>query len=268
MLPQQIIKLGFLICLILLVGCSSREKAEPVAVIIDGRPETIPVDITSIEDAVPQYEPWSASVNPESYVVLGKVYRVLPSNKGFKQQGIASWYGTKFHQKRTATGETYDMFKMTAAHKTLPIPSYVQVTNIDNQRSVIVRVNDRGPFHEHRVIDLSYAAAVKLGLDKSGTGFVDVLAVQPGDVKVTTNSAVAKKIYYQIGAFSVLENAILLQEKVVAVQLTKNRIVTSEAAEGSLFKLQVGPITSVSEADDITLKLKKVGIVSGHYISE
>ena len=236
MLPQQIIKLGFLICLILLVGCSSREKAEPVAVIIDGRPETIPVDIASIEDAVPQYEPWSASVNPESYVVLGKVYRVLPSNKGFKQQGIASWYGTKFHQKRTATGETYDMFKMTAAHKTLPIPSYVQVTNIDNQRSVIVRVNDRGPFHEHRVIDLSYAAAVKLGLDKSGTGFVDVLAVQPGDVKVTTNSAVAKKIYYQIGAFSVLENAILLQEKVVAVQLTKNRIVTSEAVEGSLFK--------------------------------
>ena len=260
-------KLGFLIYIVLLVGCSSREKAEPV-VIIDGEPETIPIDTASIEDAIPQYEPWSASVNPESYVVLGKEYRVLPSNKGFTQQGIATWYGTKFHQKKTATGETYDMFKMTAAHKTLPIPSYVQVTNLDNQRSVIVKVNDRGPFHEHRIIDLSYIAAVKLGLDKVGTGFVDVLAVQPGDVKVATNSVIAKKIYYQIGAFAVLENAILLQEKVAAVQLTKNRIVSGVAPESSLFKLQIGPISSVAEADDITLKLKNIGIESGHYISE
>ena len=268
MLQQQLmIKPGFLICITILAGCSSQEKVEPV-VVIDGKPEFISIDIASIEDAVPRYEPWSASVNPESYVVLGKEYRVLRSNKGFKQQGIASWYGTKFHQKKTATGETYDMFKMTAAHKTLPIPSYVQVTNIDNQRSVIVRVNDRGPFHEHRIIDLSYAVAVKLGLDKSGTGFVDVLAVQPGDVKVATNSVIAKKIYYQIGAFSVLENATLLQEKVVAVQLTKNRIVSSGAPEGTLFKVQIGPISSVAEADDISLKLQKVGIVSGHYISE
>ena len=267
MLQQLTIKHGFLISIILLAGCSSQEKADPV-VVIDGEPESISIDIAAIEDAVPRYEPWSASVNPASYVVLGKEYRVLRTNKGFKQQGIASWYGTKFHQKKTATGEMYDMFKMTAAHKTLPIPSYVQVTNIDNQRSVIVRVNDRGPFHEHRIIDLSYAVAVKLGLDKSGTGFVDVLAVQPGDVKVATNSVISKKIYYQIGAFSVLDNATLLQEKVVALQLTKNRIVSSVAPEGSLLKLQIGPISSVAEADDISLKLKKVGIVSGHYISE
>ncbi len=261
------IKLGFLICITLLVGCSSQEKAGPI-VVIDGEPESISIDIDSIEDAVPQYDPWLASANPESYMVLGKTYQVLPSNKGFRQQGIASWYGTKFHQKKTAAGETYDMFKMTAAHKTLPIPSYVQVTNLDNQRSVIVRVNDRGPFHEHRVIDLSYVAAVKLGLDKAGTGFVDVLAIQPGDVKVATDSVVAKKVYYQIGAFSVQENATLLQEKLVAAQLTKNRIVSSATSENSLYKLQIGPIFSVAEADDITLKLKKIGIVSGHYISE
>jgi len=260
-------KFLLLACLVLLAGCSGQDKRESV-VINDGRPEQVPIDIETIADAVPQYEPWSASVNPESYRVLGKTYKVLSTNKSFKQQGIASWYGTKFHQKKTATGETYDMFKMTAAHKTLPIPSYVQVTNLDNQRSVILKVNDRGPFHEHRVIDLSYAAAVKLGLDKLGTGFVEVLAVQPGDAKAAPNSVLAKKIYYQIGAFSVLENAILLQEKVTAVQLTKTRIVSSGTLEGPLFKLQLGPISSVVEADDISLKLKQIGVESGHYISE
>lgn len=252
---------------ILLAGCAEQQKQEPI-VISDGRPDQVSVDIVAIPDAIPQYEPWSPSVNPESYVVLGKTYRVLPSNKGFKQQGIASWYGTKFHQKKTATGETYDMFKMTAAHKTLPIPSYVQVTNLDNQRSVILKVNDRGPFHEHRVIDLSYAAAVKLGIEKAGTGFVEVLAIQPGDAKLALDSVLAKKIYYQVGAFSVLENAALLQEKMIAVQLTKSRIVPSITPERSLFKVQVGPISSVTEADDMTQKLKKIGIEGGHYISE
>lgn len=260
-------KFLLLACLVLLTGCSGQDKREPV-VINEGRPEQVSIDIETVADAVPQYEPWSASVNPESYRVLGKTYKVLSTNKGFKQQGIASWYGTKFHQKKTATGETYDMFKMTAAHKTLPIPSYVQVTNLDNQRSVILKVNDRGPFHEHRVIDLSYAAAVKLGLDKLGTGFVEVLAVQPGDAKVAPDSVLAKKIYYQIGAFSVLENATLLQEKIIAVQLIENRIVSSGTAESPLFKLQIGPISSVAEADDISLKLKQIGIESGHYISE
>lgn len=260
-------KVSLLACLALLTGCAEQEKREPV-VVSDGRPEQVAIDITSIPDAVPRFEPWSASVNPESYEVLGKTYKVLADNKGFKQQGIASWYGTKFHQKKTATGETYDMFEMTAAHKTLPIPSYVQVTNLDNQRSVIVKVNDRGPFHEHRVIDLSYAAAVKLGIEKAGTGFVKLLALQPGDIKAAPGSDSAKKIYYQIGAFSVLENATLLQEKIAAVQLTKSRIAPSVTAESSLFKLQIGPISSVAEADDIRLKLKKIGIESGHYISE
>lgn len=260
-------KPGVFLCIILLVGCAKQERVEPV-VIIDGEPETITIDIAAIEDAVPQYEPWSASVNPKSYQVLGETYFVLANNNGFKQQGIASWYGTKFHQKKTATGETYDMYKMTAAHKTLPIPSYVQVTNLDNQRSVIVKVNDRGPFHPHRVIDLSYAAAVKLGLDKVGTGFVDIVAVQPGDVKVISKSITAKKVYYQIGAFAVMENAFLLQEKAVSVQLVNNRIVSSETLGIALFKLQIGPISSVAEADEISLKLKEIGIESGHYITE
>lgn len=160
------------------------------------------------------------------------------------------------------------MWAMTAAHKTLPIPSYVQVTNLDNQRSVIVKVNDRGPFHAHRIIDLSFAAAARLGLDKAGTGFVDVLAVQPGDGKVTVDGAGAKKIYYQIGAFGTQKNARLLQEKITSAQLTKSRIVTEVTPESKLFKVQLGPILSVTEADSISLKLKAVGIDSGHYISE
>lgn len=257
-------------CLILLAAwlsaCSVPKKIEPI--VMDGRPEDISMDVSAIPDAVPRYEPWSASVNPESYVVLGETYHVQPNNKGYRQQGIASWYGTKFHQKNTATGEVYDMWAMTAAHKTLPIPSYVQVTNLDNQRSVIVRLNDRGPFHAHRIIDLSFAAAVKLGLAQAGTGFVDVVAIQPGDNKVDIDAALTKKIYYQIGAFATRENAVFLQEKISAAALSKSRIVPSETLESKLFKVQIGPISSVTEADDINAKLKEIGIKSGHYISE
>lgn len=253
----------------LLSACSTPQKTEPPAPVIkDGSPENITIDVSDIPDAVPRYEPWSTSGNPEFYVVLGETYHVLSTNKNYRQQGIASWYGTKFHQKKTATGEVYDMWAMTAAHKTLPIPSYVQVTNLDNQRSIIVRVNDRGPFHAHRIIDLSFAAAARLGLEKAGTGFVDVVAIQPGDVKASTNSEPAKKVYYQVGAFATQENATLLQESLSAVQLTKHRIVTVSELESKLFKVQIGPISSVTEADIINAKLKEIGLESGHYISE
>ncbi|WP_428355327.1 septal ring lytic transglycosylase RlpA family protein [Methyloprofundus sp.] len=250
-----------------LSACSAPEKKEPI-VVIDGGPENITVNISAIPDAVPRYEPWSPSVNPESYIVLGETYHVQPSNKGYRKQGIASWYGTKFHQKNTATGEVYDMWAMTAAHKTLPIPSYVRVTNLDNQRSVIVRVNDRGPFHAHRIIDLSFAAAAKLGLAKAGTGFVDVIALQPGDNEMGDDVAQTHKIYYQVGAFSTRENALLLQQKMSAVELSESRIVTDESAGSKFFKVQLGPISSVTEADHISAKLKQLGIEQGHYISE
>jgi len=251
---------------LILSACTGSKK--PDAIIQDGRPGNSVIDVSIIPDAVPRYEPWSTSVNPESYDVLGQTYRVLSSNKGYQQQGIASWYGTKFHQKKTATGEVYDMWAMTAAHKTLPIPSYVQVTNLDNRRSVIVRVNDRGPFHAHRIIDLSYAAAVKLGLDKAGTGFVDVRAVLPGDNKAATDTLVTKKIYYQIGAFATRENALQLQAKINAANLHKNRIVSSENQGNTLFKVQLGPVSSVQEADIISARLAELGIDQGLYISE
>ena len=135
------------------------------------------VDISGIEDAVPRNEPVSRYGNPASYVVYGKRYYTMPSSKGHRERGIASWYGTKFHGQRTSSGETYDMYKMTAAHKTLPLPSYVEVRNLRNNRTIVVKVNDRGPFVHDRIIDLSYVAAAKLGIQEDGTGLVEIRAL-------------------------------------------------------------------------------------------
>lgn len=142
-------------------------------------PAAIPPNLASIPNAVPRPEPRSTSGNPPSYEVFGKVYRVRNSAKGYDQTGYASWYGRKFQGRPTASGEPYDMFKMTAAHKTLPIPSFAKVTNLANDRSVVVRINDRGPFHRGRIIDLSYAAALKLGMLRHGSTKVRVQALVP-----------------------------------------------------------------------------------------
>lgn len=130
-------------------------------------------------DAVPMAEPRSRYGNPKAYEVMGERYFVLNSAAGYKERGRASWYGTKFHGKRTSSGEPYDMYQMTAAHKTLPLPTYVRVTRKSNGRSVIVKVNDRGPFHTGRIIDLSYAAAARLDLLKEGSAEVEVEALDP-----------------------------------------------------------------------------------------
>ena len=139
----------------------------------DGPPDRPPSDIASIPDAVPKVEPLLARAN-RPYVALGRSYTPLTTDVAFRERGIASWYGKQFHGNRTASGEIYDMFAMTAAHPTLPIPSYVRVTGVRTRQSVIVRVNDRGPFKSDRIIDLSYAAALKLGLAAAGTGEVEI----------------------------------------------------------------------------------------------
>jgi peptidoglycan lytic transglycosylase len=139
------------------------------------------VDPDSVPDAVPQVEPYSKYGNPPSYEVYGKRYAVLPSSKGFVQTGTASWYGEDFHGKRASNGETYDMYAMTAAHKELPLPTYARVTNLENGRSVVVRITDRGPFVGDRIIDLSWVAAAKLRLATKGTGLVEVRAIDPLD---------------------------------------------------------------------------------------
>ena len=154
------------------------------------------VDVSDVQNAIPKDEPRSRGGNPESYVVNGKRYYVRDTAQGYKERGIASWYGYKFHGNKTSNGEVYDMYSMTAAHKTLPLPSYVRVTNLDNGRSIIVRVNDRGPFAKGRIIDLSYVAARKLDIVKNGTGRVEVEAITGADIAQGKGSAMI-----QIGAF-------------------------------------------------------------------
>ena len=146
------------------------------------RHRVIPVedlDLAKIPDAVPKVEPHSANGNPDSYVEDGQRYWVIPNAKGYAERGLASWYGPNFHGNRTSSGEPYDMYKMTAAHKTLPLPTYLRVTNLENNRSIVVRVNDRGPFKKGRIIDLSYVAAAKLGIVGNGTATVEIHALDP-----------------------------------------------------------------------------------------
>jgi rare lipoprotein A len=153
----------------------------PPVVSAPAMPDTVP-------DAVPHIEPRARYGNPPFYDVFGKRYYVLSSSVGYWERGVASWYGPGFHKVRTSIGEPYDMYGMTAAHKTLPLPAYVRVTNLQNGRSVVVRVNDRGPFVGNRIIDLSYTAAAKLDMLRNGTAMVDVRAIDPMTPPVFTAS--------------------------------------------------------------------------------
>ncbi len=165
-----------------LAACSSSRPVPPSGPSPDGYPDAggVPAGAHAMPDAVPVAEPRSRYGNPKTYEVMGERYFVLGSAEGYKERGRASWYGTKFHGRRTSSGEPYDMYQMTAAHKTLPLPTYVRVTRKSNGRSVIVRVNDRGPFHTGRIIDLSYAAAARLDLLKEGSAEVEVESIDPG----------------------------------------------------------------------------------------
>ncbi|MDR3416593.1 MAG: septal ring lytic transglycosylase RlpA family protein, partial [Nevskia sp.] len=161
----------------------------------DGPPPAseIPFNLVAVPDAVPKPEPLSATGNPDSYEVDGDHYVVMKESHGFKERGLASWYGQKFQGKRTSSGEPYDMFKMTAAHKTLPIPCYVRVTNLANGKSVVVRINDRGPFHKGRIIDLSYTAALKLDVLGDGSTPVEICTMEPAPDQPATLIAAAPR---------------------------------------------------------------------------
>lgn len=178
-------RLALPLSLLLLTACASkppprREAASAAPVYRDSAPP-VPIDIASIPEPVPKHEPRARYGNHSPYEVFGRRYHVLPTAEGYRERGIASWYGTKFHGRLTSTREPYDMFQLTAAHKTLPLPAYARVTNLENGRSTIVRINDRGPFVGDRIIDLSYAAAVKLGMHIQGTAKVDVQVLMPDD---------------------------------------------------------------------------------------
>jgi len=171
-----------LIIAVALAACSSTPREPAVPAPIPGPPPVPaapPPAPDGIPDAVPRIEPRARNGNPPFYDVFGKRYYVLSSSVGYWERGVASWYGPGFHKVRTSTGEPYDMYGMTAAHRTLPLPAYVRVTNLQNGRSVVVRVNDRGPFVGNRIIDLSYTAAAKLDMLRNGTAMVEIRTIDP-----------------------------------------------------------------------------------------
>jgi len=168
-----------------LFGCGSKPKKQGAFNIQDGPPKFIPAHLDRIPNAIPRLEPLSRYgnrfKNSNSYVALNRRYSVMPTSRGYAARGLASWYGTKFQGRKTSSGEPYNMFSMTAAHRTLPLPTYAKVTNLDNGKSIVVKVNDRGPFHNNRLIDLSYVAAHRLGILGRGTGRVEVRSIDPRD---------------------------------------------------------------------------------------
>lgn len=280
---RQLIVMAIVIPVILpwLVSCSSSR-------IFEGQdaapsPREIP-DLNNVPQPVPTVEPRSRHGNAASYTVNGKTYYTLNSSNGFVERGIASWYGTKFHGRRTSSGEVYDIYKFTAAHKTLPLPTYARVTNLRNGRSIVVKVNDRGPFHQNRIIDLSYVAAHRLGILGKGTGLVEVHAINaaapplaepqpttapsapptvaPTITMADTTPATVEPVsmYVQVGAFANLGNAQRLQKRLQSVNIDKVSLSSTDTRQARLYRVRVGPISDVEKADELTTILQAMGI--------
>lgn len=205
----------------------------------DGAPST-EVDVRNTPNPIPKNEPLSAFGNAATYHVRGKTYHVLATAKGYHKQGKASWYGTKFHGRLTSTREPYNMFAMTAASPELPIPCYVKVTNLDNNRTAIVRVNDRGPFHGNRIMDLSYAAAQKLGVLKTGTAHVDIRAIDPSSQTIAHNNIDLTEGVptLQLGAFASATHA---QERLAWLQQYQSLGNARVIRQKNMFKIRLTP---------------------------
>ncbi|MGK0673094.1 MAG: septal ring lytic transglycosylase RlpA family protein [Halothiobacillaceae bacterium] len=228
----------------------------------------------TFRDAVPRAEAYSKYGNPDTYEVFGRRYQVMKDNRGYRETGIASWYGPGFHGKRTSTGEEYDMYAMTAAHKTLRIPSYVEVTNLQNGRRVVVRVNDRGPFHDNRIIDLSYAAAQKLGMVGAGTALVEVRHVDVDQMPPQEHAPVqlatpvpewGRNVFLQVGAFSDAANAERLRLLLAAARI--ERVNVARRPDG-LHRVRIGPLGSVEQVDELARQLDALGVSGRHIVLE
>jgi rare lipoprotein A len=228
-----------------LAGCGSTppaKQAKSGGYYLDDGPEANPPpDLDTVPDAVPREEPLHRFAN-RTYVVLGNTYTPQTERRAYSEEGLASWYGRRFHGRKTASGEPYDMYAMTAAHPTLPIPSYARVTALDNGKSVVVRINDRGPFHSTRVIDLSYTAAHKLGYLKQGSTRVRVESLDPA-ATASPVQATRNRVYLQLGAFSNAENAQKLRDRLTReLQIDPSR--THLVLDDSLHRVQLGPYPS------------------------
>ncbi len=238
------------------------------------------VDISTIPDVVPEPVSRTMAGNRSPYSVLGKSYRVLPTEEGYSERGVASWYGEKFHGHKTSNGEVFDMYQVSAAHKSLPIPSFLRVTNLDNNRSIIVRVNDRGPFHGDRLVDLSYAAAVKLGYADRGTARVQLESVvatgaardrgfSNANPSETLRVSTAGSKYLQVGAFSELSSAEEVSDRVEeitnlpvfirSVNTSNNRV---------LHRVRVGPISDPGQLQRVSQSVVAANLGSPYTVTE
>ncbi len=266
------------LCLLLLTllqaACSSVPSNRGGYYQDDGPHSHPQVDVSAIPDAVPRNDPHSASGN-KPYSVFGKMYYPLKDVSGYHERGIASWYGKKFHGKKTSSGEAYDMYSMTAAHKTLPLPSYVRVRNLNNGRSAIVRVNDRGPFLENRLIDLSYAAAQRLGIVGSGTGIVEVVGIntdEPASSNMTaqapaaasapasTDSTPQPRLYLQVGAFTSRAYAENLRLQLERAEFKPVQVQVASQDQTTLYRVRIGPLSSVDASDSLAQRIAGYGI--------
>ena len=236
----------------------------------DGPPESVPSNLAEIPDAVPKDEPYNRYAN-KPYTVFGKTYVPVLNKDATKERGIASWYGKKFHGQKTASGETYDMFAMTAAHPTFPIPSFAKVTNVKTGKSVIVRVNDRGPFHTDRIIDLSYAAASRIGIAAPGSGIVEVERVfaTPSGAPVVVATAAPpppavetpmvvedRGLWLQIGSFASRESADIFREQ-AARDLSWNNEPLDVSPRDGFYRVRLGPYRNRDEANAIADKVRE-----------
>jgi rare lipoprotein A len=238
----------------------------------DGPPDKVPEHLAQVPDATPREEPFHRFAN-RPYTVFGKTYVPVVNKEYTKERGLASWYGKKFHGNKTASGEVYDMFAMTAAHRTLPIPSYVRVTNVKNGKSVVVRINDRGPFHSSRIIDLSYAAAQRIGIVATGYGEVEVERILPGAAPTVTASTPApptvetevvlqepQGLWLQIGAFTSPEAAELFRQKAARDMPWLSQPISIVSRDG-MHRVRVGPYRNNEEASAIGDKVRRsVGV--------
>lgn len=243
----------------------------------DSTPTRLPTQ-AELRDPIPRFEPKSRGGNKKQYQVRGKSYQVLDSAHNFEQTGIASWYGNKFHGHLTSNGEIYDMYAMSAAHKNLPLPTYVRVTNLTNQKSVIVRVNDRGPFHQSRVIDLSYSAAYKLGMLKTGTAQVKIEAITQFDQQLDTQKITKQNtqnenkqavkpsaktqsaIYIQVFA---TRNAEVAENTATALaSLYQQNVIFPE--NNGVYRVQMGPFDEQFDTSELVSTLKRSGYDSAY----
>ncbi len=247
---------------IFLVSCAGQQNKDSET-LSDGPPPQH-LNAAQVLDAQPRVEPRARYGNHSPYEVFGKKYFVMASSQGYRERGTASWYGSKFHGRRTSSGEPYDMYVATAAHKSLPLPTYAEVTNLDNGRHVVVKINDRGPFKDDRLIDMSYGAALRLGMIETGTARVEVRAIDLGPAAAVpaAPAASATRTYLQVGAYGQRGNA----EELAGQLAGANVEPVSINENGDLYRVWLGPFSSNAEVERIIQRVIDLGFGHPHRV--